>query len=74
MSKLRFGVEKLLDADRTVVIDTLARFGLPDDTMVHAAHCTVEGGCKYGDYEEPNVCPVVSGLVRQVYEYDPEWN
>lgn len=33
------------------------------DIMVHASHCCVRHGCKYGDAD----CPVVAGTVPQQY-------
>lgn len=50
-------------------IAELRRWGLPDDTFVHASHCYEEYGCKYGDED----CPVAMGKVKQWYEFDPEW-
>lgn len=35
-----------------------------DDTGVHASHCCVRHGCKYGDED----CPVVIGKVAQMYD------
>jgi hypothetical protein len=31
---------------------------------IHASHCCLEHGCKYGD----NNCPVVTGEIKQKYE------
>ncbi|MGD9678132.1 MAG: hypothetical protein AB7V16_07180 [Vulcanibacillus sp.] len=37
---------------------------------VHASHCCVLHGCKYGDSE----CPVVLKLVQQLYECETCYN
>lgn len=48
----------------------LADWHLPLDSLVHASHCTVEGGCKYGDKD----CVVENGVVKQLFPYDPNWD
>lgn len=45
-----------------------AGFGLPYNTLVHVGHCTVNGGCKYGD----KFCPIETGKVKPVFFTDDE--
>lgn len=46
------------------------KWGFNSDCAVHATHCTVEEGCKYGDCD----CPVAYGQLKQCYSYDPKNN
>ncbi len=48
----------------------LARWGFDDRAMVHATHCYVEYGCKYGEDKD---CPVMTRQLKQVYEFNPDW-
>lgn len=46
-----------------------------DKTGVHASHCCLRHGCKYGAMTK-DPCPVVSGQIKQAYrcEYcDDQW-
>lgn len=46
-----------------------AAFDLPVNTLVHVGHCTLEGGCKYGDDD----CPIFTGKVEPIFTLDDEY-
>lgn len=65
LSRLYF-CEEITPEERRKVLDD---WHLPRDTLIHAGHCYVEYGCKYGDDD----CPVMTKRVKQIYQFDPKW-